>query len=197
MNGKLIRSSLDAVLRPYGFERIKSVWVRDSGPYKDVVTIQSSHSEGTCTLNCGVYADELHKELWDRTVVKRPQLSDADCVVRSRAGLLKSDGKTDYWWPVSNPSSPAEMASAAIDFILPFLDDNHSFEAMIKTLEMQGVDKYTGFPDSYFLALLYLRVDSRVAGCSLLYKLRDKALKLSGDSKKANELMANYSCNAN
>ncbi len=201
MSGKQIRRSLDLVLNPLGFEKKKSVWLRVVGSFIDVISIQSSNLDSKCTLNCGVYSDELHVELYGESPINRHPIDDADCVVRERAGFLLSGGKTDHWWPIQDESSPSLMATIANQFVLPFLNSNHSFEAMIATLEKQQTHKYTCFPNSYYLGLLYTRVGNSRDACALFYKLREKAIKLSGQNAPlkdmSDELIERYKCNLN
>ena len=84
-----------------------------------------------------------------------------------------------------------EMTRATIEFVVPFLEVNHSFETMIKTLEAQGANRFTNFPNSYFLALLYMRIGDKKSGCDLLYKLREKTVKLLGQNAPLSEKESN------
>jgi Domain of unknown function (DUF4304) len=201
MTVRHIKSSIDKFLKPLGFEKSGLSWIRPAEQFLEVITFQRTSFNDACTLNCGVYSEELCAELWEESVFRRAKITDALCVVRERLGSLASDGKTDQWWGISDPSSPEKMLAAVQKFMFPFFQQNSSFEAMIGTLEPLNRDKRTNFPDSYFLALLYFRTGQKNKGCSLLFKLRDKAIKLSGQdaplNDKAGALLATYGCSLN
>jgi Domain of unknown function (DUF4304) len=177
-SGQIIRETLDAAFGAEGFKRMKSVWTRPRDGFVDVIEFQTSKFASEFTLNVGIYKSDIYQELY----CSLPKsLSAASCIIEKRAGAL-ANNDLDYWWPLHDPNTPREIVSCAKEHVVPFLDSHHSFNAMIDFLEHKKVQKYNHFPGSYYLALLYFKMNRRVDGCELLQKLQQAGIKVLGDS---------------
>jgi hypothetical protein len=202
MNGQKIRRAIDSAIKPLGFAHSKSIWTRTVNDLVDVISMQSSNLDSTFTLNVGVFNRELRDILWDGRV---KQIDEPVCVIGIRAGMLKFNNKKDHWWPLHDPATPDEIVACVKEYVLPFFDRHHSFEAMIEFLENRKVQKYTSFPAAYFLALLYFRTNRQNDGCLLLRQLEGNARKIctrygkSYDSETELEtrLLRRYGCMVN
>lgn len=121
------------VLKPKGFRKAAMTWVRGS-PWVQIINIQSGKwntpSEGTFTLNLGLYVPELHAatEAWPVS----GSVKEYDCDVRRRIGELMASAE-DYWWEVT-PTTELEpvimtVCESVEAFAIPWLDrTNQSME---------------------------------------------------------------------
>lgn len=202
MDGQKIRRAIDSAINPIGFSRSKSIWTRSVGDLIDVISMQSSNLDSMFTLNVGVFNRELRDILWDGRVKR---IDESVCVIGTRAGMLKFNDKKDHWWPLHDPATPDEIVACVREFVLPFFDEHHSFEAMVEFLEIRKVQVHTIFPEAYFLAILYFEMNRRNEGCQLLRKLEDNAKKISVRYSKSydtqshpiTKLLRKYDCTRN
>lgn len=184
-----LRKVLNPIFLKYGFEKTGTVWQRTVNGFTDVVDLQRSVWDSTCTLNVGIYVAEVY---FCADFVPPKKLTAANGIVETRAGKLTSSGKTDVWWSLNDPSIVDSMLNAFQNHILPFFDSYHSFDQMIEFLESHKFHKKLTSPHSYYLAALYILTDQDVRGCEIL-----KAMSLKPKATwnvLAQKLAVKYQC---
>src|SRR6267142_2643835 len=94
-----IAASIDALLKPEGFEMREAAWNRQAGRLTDVVTLQIDKISQEATINLGVLDPVAFTRCWNRPVPDF--VEEFDCTVRPRLGQLV-DGR-DHWWSLDQP----------------------------------------------------------------------------------------------
>jgi Domain of unknown function (DUF4304) len=190
--GKSIREHLDSILLQHGFSRNRSTWTRKFDQFTDVIFFQNNSFDGKFNLDLGIYSEPICNELWlNMKAEARPET----CVIRTSAGLLKSNYEREYRWEFHDPSSMMEFLNCVTEEVLPFFGLHHTFSSMAIFLEERGASKYLLFPDSFFLASVLLRCERKADACKLLWKLRQKNSSVL--SELASLLLTKYNCNMN
>jgi hypothetical protein len=190
-----IKKTLDVLLLAEGFHPNKSAWLRPKNNFIDVIDLQTSKFTNEFTLNTGIYKSDFHEEIYGSLP---KSIFAANCIIEKRAGAL-ANNDLDYWWSFNSPDVGYEVQACVQNYVLPFLDAHHSLEAMIEFLEHKRAQKYTGFPQSYYLAILYCKANRKNDGCMLLRQLQAKAQKIlgksyNGESQPVTRLLQKYGC---
>ena len=170
MSVKSVKLMLSPSLKAKGFKSRNTAWNRSVEDFIDVLDLQESKDRSACTLNVGVCHTGTFKKCWGKG--PKPFVDEADCVVRSRIGLLI--GERDVWWPEDDPEAPERLHELVSNVALPFLDRMHSLESMRQFLEESGAQNL-----SYPLPALYLAIIVHELGdedfCRRLNDLREKS----------------------
>ena len=164
MNMKSIIAEVNRVLKPIEFTSQKYVWKRKVGSFTDVIDLQVSKSRDTVTINIGVLDVEVHTLLWGdepADFVKLPART-----VDARIGQLIDD--KDKWWEIDDPSVAVEIAKSITAYALPFLEQMHAREAMIRWLTSIDVIKRRYPPPILNLAILECLTGHPGRGCEIL-----------------------------
>lgn len=75
---------------------------------------------GRFAVNLGIYVAEMVLEDWQ---VPKEWVNEAQCQLRKRLGELVTDGASDLWWFLDEPSAASsDVADALSEFGLPWLD---------------------------------------------------------------------------
>jgi hypothetical protein len=135
---RAVEAALHGVLRPAGFRKRGSTFVRELAGITQVVALQSSSkttvAEVLITVNLAVMVPAaLHS--WE------PPISVWSGHWRARLGEL-SPGATDLWWSITDPESASaaarQIAALTRDFALPELAKLSSIEALLETLDREA-----------------------------------------------------------
>lgn len=176
---------IEDYLRGEGFRRRKRVWNRSSGPYVDVITLQTSKSRDAITLNLGVADPRIYEQVWAAPL---PAFADeAMCIVRTRLAALV-DGR-DRWWSLSSPDFAVDVISMIRLYGMPFFERLHSDGALIDFLDQSAQAKYP--PEILYHALLLHREGRRDAACVVLKAFASRSGAWSG---RAKPIMAALNC---
>jgi hypothetical protein len=158
---------VDAVLKPIGFARRKSIWNRRAGPFIDVIELQGSKPGDAITVSAGVVDIDVFRQCW---ATEPPALVDsASSTINVRVGQL-IDGK-DLWWMVTQQDVAEDIRTKVTEFILPFLDRMRSPEAMEQFLNHAKVVNQDYPLPVITLALLKHKNGDQKGACEILTNL--------------------------
>jgi hypothetical protein len=110
--------ALSPLLKAQAFRKQSRTWRRraSADPAIQVVNLQgsmfSTHAQGRCALNVGIYFPTLAELLGIGALTESP--AEADCHLRQRAAMLRPDAR-DAWFEFdSDDSASIDRAAAAI-----------------------------------------------------------------------------------
>ena len=149
MQDKIVKDSIQPLLKSHQFKKKGLQWNRDRGCFVDVITVQeakhSTEDAEVFTLNLGVFVPSFFEAVWSRAL--SGFATEADCAVRLRLGDLMQ-GKlygdaVDQWWTLSDSgsseSSSDEIRRAIEEKVIPFFARFDTFEAIAGHLrQMRG-----------------------------------------------------------
>lgn len=151
MSVKTISASIDAMLKPLGFQRQRTVWNRHTEFTVEVADVQVSKNGDLCTLNVGVLDKEVYEIFWG---IEPPNFVEQPlCTVSARIGELIRG--RDLWWPVGELAADYSQITQAIEAILSFFDQLNSRQGMVRWLTDSGVTRKRYPPPIINLAILH------------------------------------------
>ncbi|MGI8907012.1 MAG: DUF4304 domain-containing protein [Candidatus Sumerlaeaceae bacterium] len=172
MKSKSIVAHLDGLLKPIGFSRHGTAWNRSTGPFIDVVDVQTSKSREAITVNAGVLHRDVYAKCWEQVL---PQfIEEPSCTVRARIGQL-IDGK-DLWWDLTSTDVADDIADKVASRVIPFLEQMHAVNAMEQFLTDAQVVKQKYPPPIIYLAILKHEQGDSSAACALLNDLQKRTV---------------------
>jgi hypothetical protein len=163
-------SEVDRLISSVGFRRQDRTWNRTAYPFVDVIDLQVSKAGDRLTINAGVLYPRAYQRCWARDPTRF--VDEPSCTVRARIGQLI--GGQDLWWPSDDNSATADIISKLRLYILPFIEDMHSQEAMVNFLENSRVTEQSYPPPIIYLAALKFEQGDRSAACALLDDLQPR-----------------------
>ena len=120
-----------------------------------------------------------------------PDFVDApECTVRARVGDLTDN--LDHWWSLAEPEIATVIVDKIASVLLPFVERNHSDEAIERTLAASGPVKYLRAPETVYLAILRNQRGDVAGACELLQRFHIKVL--GAWKPKAQELIEEFNC---
>jgi uncharacterized protein DUF4304 len=187
---KGLARDIDELLRPLGFKKREGAWNREVSGYIDVVSMQLEMDDNVVTVEAGVLHPVAYTTCWERPV---PEFVEApNCTIRTR--VRAATGDRDRWWSLDEPGLATDLVKAIASDLLPFLERNHSDEAIERTLAASRPVKNLSAPETVYLAVLRHHRGDTQGACALLRQFGDKVL---GAWKPAAEkLMKQMSCPA-
>jgi hypothetical protein len=145
MSRGAISRAIDVLLSDQGFERHGNLWIRSREVFWDVIDTQTGRSIAGVTVNIALMHPPTYELAWGKPPVFPPPV--ADCVVRTRLGLL-IDGR-DHWWS-PNEQSASEITAALADAALPFLTAFNDLASVDDWLCASLANRYP--PEALYLA---------------------------------------------
>jgi uncharacterized protein DUF4304 len=185
-----IAREIDQLLRPLGFKRQEGAWNRKGDRLIDVVSMQLSKTGNRMTVEAGILHPVAYTKCWEQPV---PDFVDApECTIRARVADLTDD--IDRWWSLDEPGTAADIVDKIASVLLPFIERNHTDDAIERTLADSRPVKNLSAPETVYLAVLRHHRGDTEGACALLRQFGDKVL---GAWKPAAEkLMKQMSCPA-
>lgn len=126
--------AIDDVLRPVGFSRQGSNWIRTRGDIEEKVNLQKSWIDGSVTVN--LYARDIETD----KILKNIDCEEWLGIIQFGARIGELIDGRDRWWK-NNPNGPAEVAAAVSSHGIPWFD-------RVRTLEEQ-IDQWYGRSVAY------------------------------------------------
>jgi hypothetical protein len=134
------------------------------------------------TVEAGVLHPVAYTKCWEQPV---PDFVDTpECTIRTRVGPL-TDG-IDRWWSLEEPGMTADVVDKIDSLLLPYVERNHSDEAIERTLAASRPVKNLMAPYTVYLAILLQERGDTAGACAVLRRFHRKVL---GDWKPAAEKM--------
>jgi hypothetical protein len=141
--------------------------------YTDVVDIQLRADGDAVTINAGVLSHTSYEKYADE---KPPAFVDeAICTVRARVGQL-IDGK-DLWWSLDDPQTDNNILLKLTKYVLPFLTNMHSLNAMAEFLKESARSGSKYPPPLIYLAIINSELGNIAEACTSISDLRKTAPK--------------------
>jgi Domain of unknown function (DUF4304) len=167
-----IARDIDQLLQPLGFKRQEGTWNRQRGVLIDVVSMQLSKTGRRMTVEAGVLHPVAWTKCWEKPV---PDFVDApECTIRVRVADLTDD--VDRWWSLDDSGTAADIVDKIASLLLPFIEANHTDDAIERTLAASRAVKNLNAPETVYLAILQHERGDTAGACALLRRFRDKVL---------------------
>lgn len=164
-----IARDVDQLLHPLGFKRQEGAWNRKRDGLIDVVSMQLSKTGRKMTVEAGVLHPVAWTKCWEKPV---PEFVDApECTIRARVADLTND--IDRWWSLDEPGAAADVVDKVASVLLPFIERNHTDEAIERTLAGSRPVKNLSAPETVYLAILQHQRGDTAGACLLLQRFRD------------------------
>lgn len=173
MTTDAVISVVDALLKPLGFLRRKSVWNRKGENYVDVVTLQRSKSGDRITMNVGVLSPDVFRICWGDA--PHDFADETACTVQYRLGQW-TRGR-EQWWQEADASAPEQIVRELSAESIPFLKRMRSPQAMARFLSDTRVEERGYPPPIIYLAILKHQQGDSIGACAMLRRLRERTPK--------------------
>lgn len=175
---QLVRTQLDAYLKPRGFSRRVRTWNRRRLEFVDVVGVQAARFNETgkaesFTINVGIMQPTVYELCWGRTAPSFAR--EEECVLRARIGVLVSGASApaqDLWWKVTPESDLSTLGSHLCTLldahVLPLYGQINSLVELEKALSAGSGWQASSPLSRLYLVILRWQLDNAAGAEELL-----------------------------